>query len=205
MKLSDLNSNLQTPRPFLSYSAKELIRVVECGLSRQSRDIELATLAYDELSQRNKSNRVAALFKETGVTPIPWLKSARACLDILESPPQEHYQGHLYVILISGYTPQNQTYGAYVGASRYRPQTRFEQHKTGINASNKVQNRGIQPLLSLNWPWRTVPGGKDKREFWESALNRCLATKVPKVLGDYRPTEDWPSGFQMPLREILEK
>ena len=205
MKLSDLNSNLQSPRPFISYSAKEIIRAVECGLRPQSVDIELATLAYDELSQRNKSTRVTALFKEADVIPIPWLRRARECLDILEPPSQGHYQGHLYVILIGGYTPKNQTYGAYVGASRYRPQTRFEQHKAGINASNKVQKRGIQPLLSLNWPWRTVPGGRDKREFWESALNRCLTTNEPNELGDYRTTEDRPSEFQMPLRAILEK
>src|SRR5262249_4411282 len=113
------------------------------------------------------------------------------------------YQGHLYVVLISGFTEQNQFYGAYVGASRYKPETRFQQHKAGYRASRRVKNRGIQVLKSLCWPGRTIPGGKS-RNLWESALNRCLALVVPKVHGDCVPMAEWGNDFQRPLQAIYK-
>lgn len=190
-------------RPCFGFKNSFLIETVEHSLSPKTMDIELATLAYNELARRKKANRAKKFFQVSGKQPIPWLQSARSCLDILQPPDAGHYQGHLYVILVGGYSPTNQHYGAYVGSSRYLPETRFQQHKDGKHASRRVNRRGIQLLQSLTWPWRPVPGANQKRIYWESALNRCLAGVIPKVSGDYRPQEDWPSDFQIPLQKQL--
>lgn len=190
-------------RPYFNFSASLLVETAQRALLPEVMDIETATLAHDELVHRSKARRIRTIFKDAAVQPIPWLKSARECLKILETPDVGHYQGHLYVILIDGYSETNQYYGVYVGSSRYLPETRFKQHKAGINPSGRVTRRGVQILRSLCWPWQPVPGAKDKRIYWESALNRCLATEIPKVSGDFRLPGDWPLKFQMPLQNLI--
>jgi hypothetical protein len=183
----------------------ELLELVERSLQRHEQDIEMATEAYDEAIRRDNKKiieKIQAVFQRTNTRAILWLANAKRSLDVLELPPPGHYQGHLYVVLISDYTEQNQFYGAYVGSSKYTPATRFQQHKSGYNASRIVQKRGLQVLNSLCWPdGRTVPGGR-KLIYWESALNRCLARVIPKVSGDWKPIEEWEETFQKPLRDL---
>ena len=38
-------------------------------------------------------------------------------------------------------------YGVYVGASRYKPAERFDQHKAGIRAAGSVLKRGLEVLV----------------------------------------------------------
>ncbi|MDC0189744.1 hypothetical protein OAJ77_00760 [Rhodospirillales bacterium] len=195
-------------RPFIQFSGDEILAAIEAHILTDVANIEIATLALDELKLRKKAKRITLaqkLFRSAGFKPIPWLQSARDSLTILERPKKGNYQGHLYVVLIEGYTKTNKYYGAYVGSSRYRPETRFKQHKEGKHASNIVNRRGLHPLQSLLWPWQTVPGGKTERILWESALNRCLDQVIPKVSGDFRPSGEWPSEFQRPLQAILNK
>ena len=204
-------------RPFFGAGNSELADIIETKLRPEELDIEIASFAYEELARRNKSQRGEKIFNAAKRKPIPWLKEAIASLDILEDPEKGRYQGHLYVILIEGYTEYNGYYGAYVGSSRYLPETRFQKHKEGgITASPRVHRRGLQILKSLSWPGRTgtVPGGKDIRN-WESALHKCLerttfettrGTDTPlKVSGDFKSFGEWPSGFQEPLRRWYEE
>jgi len=191
----------------LDLSNASLLTLVEHSLAAVPPDVEWATLAYDELSRRRARraiNQTNGIFAQAGIKPIPWLDAATKSLGLLEAPAPGVYQGHLYVVLISGFTEQNQFYGAYVGASRYKPETRFQQHKVGLRASGLVRNRGIQVLKSLCWPnEQTVPGGRNI-VLWESALNRCLALVIPKVRGDCVPMAEWGDEFQRPLRSIYE-
>jgi hypothetical protein len=185
----------------------DLLSLAEEALKLDHPDIERATVAYNEVMRRNRK-RVMYLIKEifgqAGVKPIPWLAKSVKSLDVLEQPAPGVYQGHLYVVLITGFTEQNQFYGAYVGSSRYKPETRLQQHKAGINSSTIVRNRGLQILKSLCWPnGRPVPGGKNLI-WWESALNRCLARVIPRVRGDFKPIAEWDDSFQKPLRALYE-
>jgi hypothetical protein len=129
-------------------------------------DIEKATEAYDELIRRGRAKivkKAKMIFANTKIKPIPWLASAKNSLEILEPPSPGQYQGHLYVVLVGGFTEQSQFYGAYVGSSRYTPETRFKQHKNGQNASKLVKNRGLQVLRSLCWPNNRTVGGPRSR------------------------------------------
>ncbi len=187
---------------FVSSNA-DLLTLVENNLAPDRRDLEIASAAYLELERRGKAGRAKEIVSASDTPPILWLRDARNALSILEPPETGRYQGHLYVALLGGLTASNGFYSAYVGSSKYRPDTRFDQHLADVNASGKVRRRGIQLIRSLCWPWRTVPGGKDERLLWESALNRCLSLVVPKVDGDWVPPEDWPRGFQENLRRRL--
>jgi hypothetical protein len=193
-------------RPIKSFLGDELLEVVERSLQGDQPDIEIATEVLDEAIRRDNRKiirKIENIFRQTDIRPIPWLADAKRSLSVLELPPFGHYQGHLYVVLISGFTKQNQFYGAYVGSSKYTPATRFQQHKSGRNSAGIVQRRGLQVLKSLCWPdGKTVPGGR-KLIFWENALNRCLARVIPKVSGDWKPIEEWEENFQKPLRAAL--
>jgi hypothetical protein len=194
-------------RPIRSALGKELLAIVEQSLQREEVDIEQATEAYNEAIRRDNEKiirQIRNIFKRTNTVPIPWLADAKRSLGVLELPPSGHHQGHLYVVLISGFTKQYQSYGVYVGSTRYTPVTRFKQHKTGHHSSGIVQKRGLQVLKALCWPdGETVPGGK-KLIVWESALNRCLARVIPKVSGDWKPIEEWGENFQNPLRKLYD-
>jgi hypothetical protein len=99
----------------------DLLNIVEQALTAVLPDIELATMAYDEMVRRNRKGVIRearGIFTRVGIKPIPWLAAATKCLEVLEISPPGPYQGHLYVVLIDGFTEQNQFYGAYVGSSR---------------------------------------------------------------------------------------
>ena len=183
------------------------METIRYNLSSLPVNLELATLAYEELKHRNKGKRVSRFFEDKNLPPIPWLMKKRESLNLLEGPVSGSHQGHLYVVLISGYTEKNQYYGAYVGSSRYTLERRFTHHKQGRHSSKTVMgNRGVQLLQSLCWPWQTVPGSGQERVLWESALHHCLETRVLKVLGDAKrkkSVETWPSEFQQRLKAYL--
>lgn len=209
--MTPMSSNIDFThqRPFIQFSGDDIFQEIKNQELAEKANIEIATLALDELKRRKKSKRIIQitreaqnLLRDAEIRPIPWLQATRESLSILKSPKKGKYQGHLYVVLIEGYTKGNGYYGAYVGSSMYRPETRFKQHKDGINASSIVNRRGLQLLQSLCWPWRTVPGGKE-RTLWESALNRCLAEVIPKVSGDFHSSGEWPAKFQRPLQNLL--
>ena len=142
------------------------------------------------------------MLRDREIEPIPWLADAKKKLKLLNPPIEgQRYQAHLYAILIEGYTETNGIYGVYVGVSRYTPENRFKQHKEGAHAANLVKNRGIQVLHSLCWPWRTVPGGREERLLWETALHHCLELAVSRVRGDTVKLEDIPPDFQALLYE----
>jgi len=196
LTVSGFKLDLSADDPFRGMSKKEILICLEWGI--EERDIELATLALDTLEIQGRAGKAKSLLKKEGVKPIPWLKSARAGLSILEEPPKNRSNGHLYTVLVSAPRGARAKYWAYVGSTRYTPEYRFGQHRAGVNAAGIVQSSGIQILRSLCWPWRTVPGRRQERLDWEAALHECLALAVPMVKGDSHP-EDWADGFQAKL------
>jgi hypothetical protein len=61
---------------------------------------------------------------------------------------QARRRGHsnLYLVLLDYRDSREQPYGVYVGATRYPPADRFDQHKAGIRAAGSVLRRGLELL-----------------------------------------------------------
>jgi len=55
-------------------------------------------------------------------------------------------RSNLYLVLLDYRDSRPEPYGVYVGATRYRPADRFDQHKAGIRAAGSVLRRGLEVL-----------------------------------------------------------
>jgi hypothetical protein len=54
-------------------------------------------------------------------------------------------RSNIYLVLLD-FADRGETYGVYVGMSKYSPAQRFDQHKAGIRAAGSVLKRGIEVL-----------------------------------------------------------
>jgi hypothetical protein len=54
-------------------------------------------------------------------------------------------RSNIYLVLLD-YQDRDESYGVYVGMSKYSPAQRFDQHKAGIRAAGSVLKRGIEVL-----------------------------------------------------------
>jgi hypothetical protein len=53
---------------------------------------------------------------------------------------------NVYLVLLDYQDSREEPYGVYVGATRYPPADRFDQHKAGIRAAGSVLRRGLELL-----------------------------------------------------------
>jgi len=60
--------------------------------------------------------------------------------------PQGRGRSNVYLVLLDYSDSRPEPYGVYVGATRYRPAQRFDQHKAGIRAAGSVLKRGLEVL-----------------------------------------------------------
>lgn len=60
--------------------------------------------------------------------------------------PQGRGRSNVYLVLLDYSDSRPEPYGVYVGATRYRPAQRFDQHKAGIRAAGSVLRRGLEVL-----------------------------------------------------------
>lgn len=60
--------------------------------------------------------------------------------------PQGRGRSNIYLVLLDYSDSRPEPYGVYVGATRYRPAQRFDQHKAGIRAAGSVLQRGVEVL-----------------------------------------------------------
>jgi len=62
-------------------------------------------------------------------------------------------RSNVYLVLLDYRDSRDGPHGLYVGASRYAPAQRFDQHKAGIRAAGSVLKRGLElltgPVLHL--------------------------------------------------------
>jgi hypothetical protein len=67
-------------------------------------------------------------------------------------------KSNIYLVLLD-FTDRGDTYGVYVGMSKYTPSQRFDQHKAGIRAAGSVLKRGLEvltgPAMHLQYIKRT--------------------------------------------------
>ncbi len=117
-------------------------------LAAEMRDPVLATHCWLGAKRRRNKNREAILgpLARAGMQPIDWWEQAReASLKIRKTTGGNH---HLYVVLLDGYVAGSR-YGLYVGESRYTPERRFANHKSGEHASRHVLRKGVCLLPEL--------------------------------------------------------
>ena len=179
---------MNTERPMRDWVKPQLEATIQGSLAANVPNLELATLCLEELRIRGKARKAEAIFERSGWQPIPWLRSALDVMRGFPRPPEGLYTGHLYVILIDGYSDRNGRYGAYVGVTGRRPETRFAQHRRGVNAARR-HRRMLQLMPSLYEPIGLVPGDREGRRMWETMLHETLAAVIPKVTGDTVRTE----------------
>ena len=207
-------TNLNDRRPFVKLGTKPIIDGTLTGLSKRNPDLEKATLALDELSQRSRLAAgkgiiaISDALEEIGHATIPWLLRVRQNLNHLryEHRPKQSYQTTLYVILRDGYSEQNGRYGIYVGETSKSAEERFEEHLSGTRSARGLQEHGIQLLYSLMWPWQKVPRSEGYNLYYESALHAALkvdSEKGPRLSGNIEDIENWPMNFQMKLQHFL--
>ncbi len=55
-------------------------------------------------------------------------------------------RSNIYLVLLDYSDSRPEPYGVYVGATRYPPADRFDQHKAGIRAAGSVLRRGLELL-----------------------------------------------------------
>jgi hypothetical protein len=60
--------------------------------------------------------------------------------------PRRRGRLNLYLVLLDYRDSRDEPYGVYVGATRYPPAERFDQHKAGIRAAGSVLRRGLELL-----------------------------------------------------------
>jgi hypothetical protein len=91
-------------------------------------------------------------------------------------------RSNIYLVLLD-FSDRSESYGIYVGMSKYSPAQRFDQHKAGIRAAGSVLKRGIEvltgPTLHLQYIRR------DEAARIESQLAEALAAAGLIVKGGH--------------------
>ena len=72
-------------------------------------------------------------------------------------------RSNLYLVLLDYSDSRAEPYGVYVGASRYRPAERFDQHKAGIRAAGSVLKRGLEVLTGPVQHLQSIPRAEAAR------------------------------------------
>jgi hypothetical protein len=75
---------------------------------------------------------------------IEWLPLAYEVAARFQAPRRGH--SNVYLVLLDYRDSRDEPYGVYVGATRYPPAVRFDQHKAGIRAAGSVLRRGLELL-----------------------------------------------------------
>ena len=75
---------------------------------------------------------------------IEWLPLAYEVCARFEAPRRG--RSNVYLVLLDYRDSRPEPYGVYVGATRYPPSVRFDQHKAGIRAAGSVLRRGLELL-----------------------------------------------------------
>ena len=83
---------------------------------------------------------------DADVLPIEWWELAVQASQSIQKDTRGRH--HVYVVLLDGYQ-NGSRYGLYVGESRYTPERRYNNHKTGNHASRHVLRKGVCLLFDL--------------------------------------------------------
>jgi hypothetical protein len=142
-------------RPLRATGRAELIARLETALA--ARDGVAGAHCIHELWMRNEpSTNVEALLSRlwsVAADSVPeWLPMRYVewwplCFDVAARfQPEGRGRSNIYLVLLDYSDSRPERYGVYVGATRYSPAERFDQHKAGIRAAGSVLKRGLEVL-----------------------------------------------------------
>lgn len=69
-------------------------------------------------------------------------------------------RSNIYLVLLDYSDSRAEPCGVYVGATRYSPAERFDQHKAGIRAAGSVLKRGLEVLIGPVLHLQGIPRGQ---------------------------------------------
>ena len=92
-------------------------------------------------------------------------------------------RSNIYLVLLDHEDSRAESYGVYVGMSKYTPAQRFDQHKAGIRAAGSVLKRGIEVLTGPTLHLQYIKRGEAERI--EGELAEALAAAGLLVKGGH--------------------
>jgi hypothetical protein len=92
-------------------------------------------------------------------------------------------RSNIYLVLLDYEDSRAESYGVYVGMSKYSPAQRFDQHKAGIRAAGSVLKRGIEVLTGPTLHLQFIKRGEAARI--EGQLAEALAAAGLLVKGGH--------------------
>ncbi len=92
-------------------------------------------------------------------------------------------RSNIYLVLLDYEDSRAESYGVYVGMSKYSPAQRFDQHKAGIRAAGSVLKRGIEVLTGPTLHLQFIKRGEAERI--EEQLAEALAAAGLLVKGGH--------------------
>jgi hypothetical protein len=91
-------------------------------------------------------------------------------------------RSNVYLVLLD-FSDRNESYGVYVGMSKYSPAQRFDQHKAGIRAAGSVLKRGVEVLTGPTMHLQYIK--RSEAERIEAELAEALAAAGFNVKGGH--------------------
>ena len=179
-----IENGLKKVRPLREFSSDDVFNGGHLAI--QNRDLEFATMVYDELFLRLRENykgssektawrELLNLFKKSNLVPIPWLSNAQEIIVKMNNLGDIGEGSHnAYVILIGGLGGNRGFYSVYVGETSKPPEERFHEHKNGIRSGRGTGANCISLLPTL-MPFLNFK--RENRHIYESYLN-CMLTKT---------------------------
>jgi hypothetical protein len=92
-------------------------------------------------------------------------------------------RSNLYLVLLDYSDSPGSPDGVYVGASRYKPAERFDQHKAGIRAAGSVLKRGLEVLVGPVLHLQGIP--RAQAAAIEEGLAEALRAEGLRVQGGH--------------------
>jgi hypothetical protein len=112
---------------------------------------------------------------------IEWLPAAYEVALSFQSDGKG--RSNIYLVLLDYEDSRDESYGVYVGMSKYAPAQRFDQHKAGIRAAGSVLKRGLEVLTGPTLHLQYIKRGEAERI--EGELAEALAAAGLLVKGGH--------------------
>jgi hypothetical protein len=97
--------------------------------------------------------------------------------------PEGRGRANIYLVLLDYSDRGAEPHGVYVGATRYSPAARFDQHKAGIRAAGSVLKRGLEVLTGPVLHLQRIPNAQ--AEEIEEGLAEALRAEGLLVRGGH--------------------
>ena len=185
-------STAPASRPLRLLARDDVVQQFVAAL--ESREGVAGAHCIHELWMRNEPpmnlERMLGLLWRAAPTPVPdwlpmryvaWLPLAYEVAARFE--PEGRGRTNVYLVLLDYGDRAVDALGVYVGATRYAPAARFDQHKAGIRAAGSVLKRGLEVLIGPVLHLQGIP--RAQAEEIEEGLAEALRAEGLIVQGGH--------------------